>query len=181
MSYSFFVLPNKHELSRHKIFMRIQEEKLTTFCMHSEKNPTLERWLEITDPSKGWLLCCVPKNMELHTVDTLCAIAWITPWRGRIWTFDFTVFRPYFSKAPHMSKAALAWIFTHAPCDNLMGICPISNAHAWRIATQSGFEILGKLHNACFHTKRSTYEDGVLVIASKKNFEKIKRLKTSFD
>ncbi len=167
MSYNFFALPNHYTQMRTEIFLRMQKEGLVSASMHGEVNPTLVRWLEITDPHKGWLLCCVPSSATQHTVDILCGVAWLEPWRGRVWSFDFTAFRPHFNEAPNMSKQALIWIFEHAPCDSIIGICPVSNAHAWRLAPKSGFEIVGKIPNACLQAKRNKYEDGILVLACK--------------
>ncbi len=170
MSYTFFVLPKNYEKMREEIFIRMQDEKLLGACMHSVKNPSIDKWLDISAPHKGWLLCCVANHAKQHTTNDLCGIAWFEPWHGRTWKFDFTAFRAHFSQAPIMSKGALAWMFEHAPCDSVIGLCPVSNAHAWRLASRSGFETLGKIPNACFQARKSQYEDGIFVLASKQSF-----------
>ncbi len=167
MSYSFFVLPKHFIKMRENIFKRMQEEKLLTSCMHSIKNPTLQHWIDITCSPKGWLLCCVPADAKTHDVSQLCGIAWLEPWQGQAWLFDFTAFRKYFAHATTMSKAALNWTFKHAKCQSIVGICPVSNAHAWRLAPKAGFNIITQVPGACFNARLNIYEDGVLVMATK--------------
>ncbi len=170
MSYTFFVLPESFDELRVEIFLRMQEERLLASCMHSYKNPTVQDWMSLTDPSKAWLLCCVPCCEKVHDTKSLCAVALLTPWRGRAWTFDFTVFRQHFANAASMSMAMLKWVFENAPCESLVGLCAKSNTHAWRLAKKAGFNNLGNVAGACFQAKRNVYEDAVLVLAKKSDF-----------
>ncbi len=169
MSYTFFVLPKDFTKMRGEIFTRMQEEGLLNACMHSFDNPTKQDWLKITAPHKGWLLCCAPKNTGTHTAANLCGVAWLEPWRGQVWTLDFTVFRAHFAEFAAMSRATLEWIFTHAPCQSIVGLCAKSNAHAWRLAPKTDFKILGKIPGACLRAKRNIYEDGILGLATKED------------
>ncbi len=169
MNYSFFVLPKHKKKLREEIFLRMQDEGLLNACMHAIANPNKEQWLKLTQPHKGWLLCCVQDDAHEHCVENLCGVAWLAPWRGQAWTMDFTVFRKHFKQATGMSKAALNWIFEHAPCESVLGLCAHSNAHAWRLAEQAGFKVLGNIPGACFQARRDVFEDAVLTMATKKN------------
>ncbi len=173
MNYTFFVLPHNHHKMHEEIFYRMQREGLLKACMHSIKEPTLEHWLDITAAHKGWLLCCMPSDSLEHNTDLLYAVAWLSPWRGQTWTFDFTAFRKHFHKAPSMSKAALKWIFDHAPCHSVVGLCALSNRHAWRLAPKAGFNIIGKIPRACFNASRNSYEDAMLVLATKEDLSQL--------
>ncbi len=169
MSYTFFVLPEGLRQMRVDIFTRMQKEGLLNACMHSFHNPSEDDWLKITTPHQGWLLCCVPSHITEYNANSLCGVAWLEPWRGQVWTFDFTVFRAHFTSALYLSKAALKWIFLHAPCQSLVGLCAASNIHAWRLAHMAGFCNLGRIPGACLQARRNVYEDGVLVVATKEN------------
>ncbi len=170
MPYEYFALPQEECISRSlrtKLFERMQKEGLLPFTMHAYANPTLEDWLELTHPQKGCLISAVPKGKE-RLCENMCAMALLTPLQGRLWSFDFTVFREHFSKAIPLSRGALPWIFAHLPCDALMGLSAKSNAHAWRLAQKAGFTILGHVPGACYMAKKFCYEEGVLVLATAK-------------
>ncbi len=170
MEYAYFIVPNEAKLAyamRKALFERMQEEGLLPFTMHAYVNPRLEDWLNITQEHKGHILCCVQKGSAWDDVRQIRAMAWISPWQGRVWTFDFTVFRAHFTEAAAMSRGALQWIFSHLPCDSVLGISAQSNRHAWRLAQAAGFEVLGKVPGACYKARNYSYEDGVLVQATR--------------
>ncbi len=161
---------------RTALFSRMQEEGLLSRVMHSYHCPSLAHWLELTHKDKGWLLCCMhkddtpPRENFSHVegskaVRNIRGMAIISPIRGRLWSFDFTVFRAHFPEAVPMSLGALQWIFAHAPCDVLLGLCAKSNRHAWRLAQGAGFTHIADIPNACYIAQKKRYEDGVLVMA----------------
>ncbi len=170
MKYRYEVVPEDTPFSielREALFTRMQEEGLLPYTMHAFHAPTKDDWLELTQPHKGWLLCCVAEGEQCITVNNIRGMAWLTPWQGRVWSFDFTAFRAHFAEAVGMSRGALKWMFTHAPCDSVLGISAMSNRHAWRLAQKAGFDVLGTIEGACYMAKKYSYEPGVMVVASR--------------
>ncbi len=170
MPYQYFTLPLEEPLFtnlRTKLFARMQEEGLLPFTMHAYACPLLQDWLELTQANKGCILCAVPKGKEKHKEENICGMALLSPKQGRVWSFDFTVFRAHFREAIALSRGALQWMFTHLPCDAVMGISAKSNAHAWRLAEKAGFRVLGAVPGACYMARRFTYEEGILVLATR--------------
>ncbi len=169
MSYSYFVTPHGEPLStdfREKLFLRMQDEGLLPFTMHAFACPSKEDWLALTVAQKGWLVCCVQQGDEF-LAENVCGMAMFVPWQGRVWSFEFTAFREHFSEAVAMSRGVLQWIFANAPCDTVLGLSALSNRHAWRLARQAGFEVLGHVEGACYMARRCAYEEGVLVMAKR--------------
>ncbi len=182
MPYQYFVVAEDMFTAygmplRTALFQRMQKENLLHVTMYAYENPSLEHWLEITQSQRGWLLCCAKGNVkgsEGYHLDNIQAMAFLAPlpWgqgnKGhRVWTFDFTVFRAHFKEAVAMSQGALAWIFSHVPCDSLLGLCAQSNRHAWRLSESAGFQILGHIPGACLVGKKGSYEAAILVIATR--------------
>ena len=89
-----------------------------------------------------------------------------SPWRGRIREFDFTVFRPAFPLAVPLARAAFRWVFRHTETSALWGLCPVSNRHAWRLATACGFVITGRLPAACWLARRGVHVDGIQLLCT---------------
>ncbi len=173
MNYTYFVAPSHEPLAstfRKALFLRMQEEGLLGFTMHAFTSPTVQDWLSLTAAHKGWLLCCVQEG-DSFTAEKVRGMAMLMPWQGRVWTFDFTAFRAHFTEAVAMSRGALSWIFAHAPCDSVMGLSALSNRHAWRLAKQAGFEVLGTVQGACYMARKCSYEEGVLVMARRSEHE----------
>ncbi len=169
--YQYIIIQETQKKLRAALFERMQNEGLLASALHSYHTPCLSDWLKLTKAEKGWLLCCSDKKNPPHKlgIQDIKAMAFISPIKGRLWSFDFTVFREHFSEAIPMSKGALRWIFSQEQCRCLLGICAISNRHAWRLAQAAGFHILGKAQDACFIAKKQRYEDGVLVMASSRS------------
>ncbi len=173
MKYIYAVAPQEGAVSiqfRETLFQRMQEEGLLPYAMHAYTHPTKEDWLALTNPQKGWLLCCSADEKSHMQAENVRGIAWLAPWQGRVWTFDFTAFREHFSEAVPMSKGALRWIFANVPCDSVMGISARSNRHAWRLAQRAGFQVLGEVEGACYMARKYRYEAGVLVMATRSAF-----------
>ncbi len=153
---------------RTALFWRMQSEGLLSSALHSFIKPTLADWLELTKEGNGWLLCCTCKNAPIdeQSLQDVRAIAWLSPICGKLWSFDFTVFRAHFSEAVAMSQGALRFIFSHDECHSLLGICAKSNRHAWQLAQKAGFSTIGSVPKACYFAKKERFEDGILVMAS---------------
>ena len=87
-----------------------------------------------------WLhLVSAPGRLLLQATapdGTALACGVFSPWRGRIREFDFTVFRP------------------------------VSNRHAWRLATACGFVITGRLPAACWLARRGVHVDGIQLLCT---------------
>ncbi len=175
MNYYYNILAKEH-LTLHKtLFDRMHTEGLLRCAMHGHLNPTEEDWLKLCLNEHTFLLYCTHKsNAQPSTpkCEDILAMALLQPWHGNVWRFEFTAFRSAFNKAPDMSRNALRWIFTHLPCQALIGLCPLRNRHAWRIAEQSGFSILGHIPGACYMAHTHSHATGVLVLATPKSCEK---------
>ncbi len=193
MPYEYFIITDAmHDHDgiplRTALFRRMQQEGLLPFAMHAYAKPQLEDWLQSTASQRGWLLCCHKKGspQDLAHIQAMAFFAPL-PWGygngdhknnaqekthkeltgTRVWTFDFTAFRSYFSEAAAMSRKGLQWFFAHAPCDTVLGLCAKSNRHAWRLAQKAGFTTLGQLPGACFVGRKNTHEAGILVAATR--------------
>ncbi len=150
-----------------------------TKSSHFTKAPTLTRFTQksqATTSSHAMYAKDATITMDaahIQAMAFLAPLAWGQGNKGhRVWTFDFTVFRPFFAEAVAMSRQALPWIFTHAPCDTLLGLCAKSNKHAWRLAQSAGFQVLGHIPGACFMGKKGAgHEAGVLVMATRGDSE----------
>ncbi len=165
--YAYFL--NENSNLREQLFFRMQKEGLLPFAMHGHKSPCLQDWLELCKQDNTHLLCCHAENSSGIQAQNIRGMALISPWHGKVWRFEFTAFKAHFKEATGMSKAALTWVFSHLPCDALMGLCPLSNRHAWRLAEKSGFQVLGQLPNACYVARRNAYEDAIMVLATHQN------------
>lgn len=155
-----YSVPAPHDqAARDAVFLHMREQGLLPVAMCAVAEPTLDHWRELTRPDKAWLLRAATPGGEL------LGAALFTPWRHRTWEFDFTVFRPHFPLALPLARGALAWLWEHAPCDSLMGLCPATHRHAWKLAEAAGFAVLGRLPGACLVASRGRYVDGVLVCA----------------
>ncbi len=169
MNFDYFIAPIHEPLSsalRSKLFIRMQKEGLLPFAMHAYACPTVQDWLTLTNPHEGSLVCAVPTGLE-RLSENICGMALLKPIQGRVWSFDFTVFREHFQNAIPLSRGVLPWIFTHMPCDAIMGFSAKSNAHAWRLAQKAGFKVLGSVPGACYMAHKLRYEEGVLVLAER--------------
>ncbi len=93
-----------------------------------------------------------------------CAL--FTPRRGKVWEFDFTTFRAGAPFAVPLAHGCLGWAFAHLDCAAIMGLCPAPNRHAWRLAETCGFQILGRLPQACRHARKKRHVDGILVLCT---------------
>jgi hypothetical protein len=168
----FHFAPIAASISRAAVFRKMLAEGLTGCAMSSLAAPTSAQWLDITAPERGVLLGCYAaggKKMP-HAAPTvlrkLLACALFTPRRGKVWEFDFTTFRRAAPLAVPMALAGLAWAFENLECAAVMGLCPAPNRHAWRLAEVCGFHILGRLPQSCWHARKKTYVDGVLVLCT---------------
>lgn len=169
--YHYYVPTKDAQDMRDAIFYRMEKEALLSTVMAACDNPTLADWRQLTDPAKAWLLLCEHKEHG-H----ICGVGLFTPWRWRVWEFDFVTFAPqhtkqdirkkrtaYAQEAVAMAKGGFAYMFAHAPVDSIIGVCPVTHRHAHRLATACGFTVMGKLAGACWIAKQKRYVDGVMV------------------
>ena len=144
---------------RDEPFHRMRQEGLLGCAMYAFAAPTLEDWRRVT--ARGLLLRCE------DAAGRLLACGLFTPWRGNLLEFDFTAFRESARLAPAMARGGFAWIFGHTACAGIVGLCPVPNRHAWRLAEACGFRVLGRLPGACFYARKGRHVDGVLVALSR--------------
>lgn len=152
---------------RAALFHRMEEEGLLPFAMSAWEKPTLKDWLALTTARDGAsvLLRCEDESGRILG----CGLFTRQPYR--IWHFDFTAFRAGFCVAAPQARGAFAWMFRRQDCTSVMGVCPAPNRHAWRLAESCGFRILARLPGACFHARKGTYVDGVLVLCTRESLE----------
>ena len=149
---------------RDEPFYRMRREGLLGCAMYAFAEPRLEDWRAAT--ARGWLVRCE------DAAGRLLACGLFSPWRGDILEFDFTAFRASARLAPAMARGAFAWLFRERPCAGVVGICPVPNRHAWRLAEACGFRVLGRLPGACFYARKGRYVDGVLVVLGREKITK---------
>lgn len=150
----------RDDAGRKALFVRMCREGLTGCAMYAWPHPREEDWLHLVS-APGRLL------LQATTPDgTALACGLFSPWRGRIREFDFTVFRPAFPLAVPLARAAFRWVFRHTETSALWGLCPVSNRHAWRLATACGFVITGRLPAACWLARRGVHVDGIQLLCT---------------
>ncbi|MDO5483514.1 MAG: GNAT family protein, partial [Desulfovibrionaceae bacterium] len=97
----------------------------------------------------------------------LLACGLFSPWRGALLEFDFTTFRATAPLAVDMARQGFAWLFARVDCAGLVGICPLPNRHAWRLAEACGFQRLARLPRACFYARKGQHVDGLLFLLTR--------------
>ena len=145
----------KEQTERDEPFYRMRREGLLGCAMYAFAEPSLDDWRAVT--ARGLLLRCE------DAAGRLLACGLFTPWRGSLAEFDFTTFRASARLAPAMARGAFAWLFRERPWAGVVGICPLPNRHAWRLAEACGFRVMGRLPGACFYARKGRYVDGVFV------------------
>ena len=148
------------QAARDEVFWRMEAEGLLGAAMSVLSAPTLADWRRESDPGRGWLLRCEDAQ------GGLLGAGLFTPWRGRVWSFDCTAFRASAGLAVRMVRGGLAWFFAHAPCEAVVGCCPLPNRHAWRLARACGFREWGRLPGACWWARRNRFVDGLFLVVT---------------
>ena len=143
------------------LFRRMEAEGLLGCAMYAVK-PSLHIFLES---------CCSGVVVTGFSGGEMTGFALFSPWMGRAWRFDFTVFRACFRQAPTLSRALLRWFFERYAADAVVGITPMTNRHAWHLAGVAGFTVLGTIPRACYIERRHTFVAGVLVMATPETVE----------
>lgn len=161
MDFLYRVPADSDRPSRDEPFHRMRREGLLPFAMSAFAAPTLEDWRRVSDPAGCWMLRC-----EDAESGALLGVGLFTPWRWKVWEFDFTAFRPAFDRAVDMARGGFAWMFAHAPCDSIIGICPVPNRPAWRLAEACGFTVLGRVPGACHWARTDSIVPGVMVVVT---------------
>lgn len=161
--------PISREADLRAVFARMVRERLTASCMYAFARPRLDDWLGIVARARaagGLLLGC------RHAAGgELLAVGLFTPFFGQAWLFDFTVFRAHFREAVSMSRGGFAWLFAEKKATAIVGITPVSNRHALRLAEVCGFHVLGRIPGACRLARLHRNVDGVLVMCTPENLK----------
>ena len=152
---------------RDEPYLRMRDEGLLACAMSAFAKPALSDWRRITAPGKGFLLCCEDQSGQLLG----CGLFTRQPYR--VWQFDFTAFRAGFAVAAEQARGGFQWAFDHLDCTSIMGVCPLPNRHAWRLASACGFRVLARLPEACFYARKGKYVDGVLVLCTPENLKEV--------
>ncbi|WP_300710610.1 hypothetical protein [uncultured Desulfovibrio sp.] len=173
--------PVLRQAERDALFFRMRAEGLLPCAMYACAKPDLRRWRALTRPRRGLLLVCEHADAasdpspapatrftdsqapSLPDVSAVRAVGLFSGWRGKVAEFDFTVFRAHFREAVPIARGAFRWMFARTDVSAIMGLCPVSNAHAWRLAGACGFRELARLPAACRPARRDRHVDGVLV------------------
>ena len=154
--------------TRTALFQLMQGEGLLACAMSAWKKPTLKDWLALTSRRDGvTLLRCEDETGRILG----CGLFTRQPYR--VWQFDFTAFRAGFAVAAQQARGGFQWAFEHLDCTSIMGICPLPNRHAWRLAEACGFRVLARLPKACWHARKGRYVDGVLVLCTPENLKEV--------
>lgn len=154
---------------RTALFERIRREGLTGCAMYAWDEPRLDDWLRlVAAPGRLLLQATAPDGTPL-------ACGLFSPWRGQVREFDFTVFRPAFPLAVRLARAAFDRVFRQTATSALWGLCPVSNRHAWRLATACGFSVTGRLPAACWLARRGVHVDGLQVVCTPRSLARAMR------
>lgn len=150
---------------RAALFRQMEAEGLLPFAMSARAKPTLRDWLALTEQGAARrdgvaLLRCEDAAGEILG----CGLFTRQPYR--VWHFDFTAFRAGFSVAAEQARGGFRWVFEHLDCTSIMGVCPLPNRHAWKLAGSCGFRVLARLPEACFYARKGKYVDGILVFCT---------------
>lgn len=153
--------PAASQAARDAVFFRMRDEGLLTCAMYALATPTLADWQRITAPERGLLLRCEDAQGRLMG----CGL--FSPWRGHLLEFDFTTFRDTAHLAVPMARQGFAWVFAHLDCSGIVGLCPLPNRHAWRLATACGFRQVARLPAACFYARKGCHVDGLFFVLTR--------------
>lgn len=162
MKFIYRIPDPSDQTARDDPYHRMVAEGTLACAMSAFAAPTLEDWRRISDPAHCWMLRCE----DAETRDLL-GVGLFTPWRWRVWEFDFTAFRPAFAHGVAMARGGFQWMFDHAPCDSIFGLCPVPNRHAWRLAEAAGFTVLGRIEGACKWARTDSIVPGVMVVVTR--------------
>ena len=127
---------------------------------HTNEDAFMSLW------DKVFALTAEPALGAAPRLEDMLGCALFTPRRGKVWEFDFTTFRAGAPLAVALAHGCLSWAFDHLGCAAIVGLCPAPNRHAWRLAEACGFQIMGRLPQACWHARKKRYVDGVLVLCT---------------
>ena len=153
---------------RTALFQLMQGEGLLACAMSACEKPTLKDWLTLTARRDGVvLLRCEDEAGEILG----CGLFTRQPYR--VWHFDFTAFRAGFSVAAEQARGGFRWVFEHLDCTSIMGVCPLPNRHAWKLAGSCGFRVLARLPEACFYARKGKYVDGILVLCTADDLDEL--------
>ena len=154
--------------TRTALFQLMQGEGLLASAMSAWAKPTLKDWLTLTSRRDGVvLLRCEDEAEQILG----CGLFTRQPYR--VWHFDFTAFRAGFAVAAEQARGGFQWAFDHLDCTSIMGVCPLPNRHAWKLAEACGFRVLARLPKACFYARKGNYVDGVLVLCTPENLKEV--------
>lgn len=146
------------------IYRQMKAEGLLPWAMSSITTPSLAYWLALTARRDGVvLLRCEDEAGRILG----CGLFTRQP--HRVWQFDFTAFRAGFAVAVEQARGGFQWAFDHLDCTSIMGVCPLPNRHAWKLAEACGFRVLARLPEACFYARKQKHVDGVLVLCTRRS------------
>lgn len=83
-----------------------------------------------------------------------------------------TAFRPFFPQAAALCRGALLWACERLDPASFLGKVAAPNRHALFMLERVGFSELGRVPGLCWYTRKQTFVDGVLVIATPDSIKK---------
>lgn len=150
--------------TRIAIYRQMKAERLLPWAMSSITTPSLAYWLALTARRDGVVLLRCEDD-----AGRILGCGLFTRQPCRVWQFDFTAFRAGFPVAVTQARGGFQWAFDHLDCTSIMGVCPLPNRHAWKLAEACGFHVLARLPEACFYARKQKYVDGVLVLCTRQS------------
>lgn len=160
-----YVIRELPAYDRDVVFWRMENEGLLGAAMYSTEAPTYNDWLDVlkrVDILHGTMIGAYDENGVLAGFAQFMPV--LTEYAD--YEFDFCVFRHAFKDAVHLGHLAAEWAFENIQCDRLVGITPITNRHAWRIAEACGFRRHGVTPNLCYVARKHKKVDGVITICT---------------
>lgn len=160
-----YVIRELPAYNRDVLFWMMENEGLLGAAMYSMASPTYDDWLDVlarVDRFHGTMIGAYDEYCWLYGFAQLLPF----PDDQAAYEFDFCVFRHAFKEAVQLGHLAAAWAFENLPCDRLVGITPITNRHAWKIAEACGFVRHSVTPELCYVARKHKKVDGVITICT---------------
>lgn len=160
-----YVIRELSAYDRDVVFWRMENEDLLGAAMYSLSAPTYDDWLDVlerVDMLNGTMIGAYDEH------GVLAGFAQLVPFPDdqAACEFDFCVFRHAFKDAVNLAHMGAAWAFENLSCDRLVGITPITNRHAWKIAEACGFRRHSVTPELCYVARKQKKVNGVITICT---------------
>lgn len=150
-----------------QFYYRCKQEELLPIIFPDKENVTENNFIALTEENDGRILLA-----SINNIGSYYGFATFTPLFNRAYKFDFCSFRAGFDYALEQVHGAFEWIFNNTTATSIIGVTPVLNRAACRLAEQCGFEKITVLPQSCYMARRKGYVDGLLVICTHKSLLK---------